>query len=284
MSNENMQNTAQNNVSRKKKDIKTTLRNVLVLILVAVISVAGTLAFLNDQTTKKVNTFTGSAGIDITLTEDNWDNTGEAMAANYTPKMIIPKNPTLKNTSSAANSDEWVALRVDYTYNNGTTDVATTRTDLETNLIETLGIDSNNWFKLSTKESASGDATKYDIYLYKSKLATGATATLFNQVQIKEQDALKKSDGTAKKLGSAADGSGGTPVFDANGKYINFKITLYGAAIKNDASLTEGLTSINTSDIGDIDMTDLTPAADAKDSRKIALALADLLKTLPATP
>lgn len=269
MSKEKIQNTSQNNVSQKKKDIKTTLRNLLVLILVAVISVAGTLAFLNDQTSKKVNTFTGSAGIDITLTEDDWDATGEAMAANYTPKMIIPKNPTLTNTSTADNSDEWVALRVDYTYGDG--DTATTRDDLEYNLIETLEIDTDKWFKLTTKES--GNATKYDIYLYKSKLAKDATATLFTQVKIKSQ-----TDLSGKQLG------GTTDVCDGNGKYINFKITLYGAAIKNDASLTEGLTSINTSEIGEIDMTNLTPADGAKDSRKIALALAELLKTLPATP
>ena len=283
MSKEKIQNTAQNNVPQKKNDIKTTLRNLLVLVLVAVISVAGTLAFLNDQTDKKVNTFTGSAGIDITLTEDKWTTTaadrpvkGEDMAKNYTPKMVIPKNPTLTNTSTGTDVYEWVALRVDYTYNNGTADVATTRTDLEANLIKTLGInETTDWYKLDTKVSSGGANTDYDIYLYRNKLINTVgsnSVTLFDQVEIKSQTEL-----TGKKLGT-------TDVCDSNGKYINFKITLYGAAIKDDASLTEGLTSIVSSDIGEIDMTNLTPASGAKDSRKIALALAELLKTLPATP
>ena len=283
MSKEKIQNTAQNNVPQKKKNIKTTLRNLLVLILVAVISVAGTLAFLNKQTEKKVNTFTGSAGINLTLTEDKWTavaddgvTQGEEMAKNYTPKMVIPKNPTLTNTSTADNSDEWVALRVDYTYGAGNT--ATTRTDLEDNLIESLNI-SSDWIKLSTKETASGNATNYDIYLYKNKLAKGATATLFTQVQIKQQSELMDTDGTAKtKLG----GSGGTDVIDSNGKFIDFKITLYGAAIKNDASISASLTELdNASSIGDIAMDDLAVEDGDSDSQKIAKALADLLKTLP---
>ena len=64
--------TGQQNAPQKKKDIKTTLRNLLALVLVATVSVVGTLAFLNKQTEKKVNTFTGSAGISVTLTEPQW--------------------------------------------------------------------------------------------------------------------------------------------------------------------------------------------------------------------
>lgn len=275
-SNKQTQQINQNNTVQKKKNIKTTIRNLLVLVLVAAISIVGTLAFLNKQTDKKVNTFTGSAGINLTLTEPNWDSTGKTMAENYTPKMEIPKDPTLTNISTTTDSDEWVALRVDYTYYDGAQNVATTRDDLETNLIETLDIDTSKWIKLITKGTSGGADTMYDIYLYKNKLpqtSSSNSITLFDKVKIKKQEDL-----AGKTLG----GSPGTAVCDANGKYINFNITLFGAAIKHDASISSTLTELdNAATIGEIDMDNLTAAASASDSRKIALALVALLKDLP---
>lgn len=255
---------------QKKKDMKTTLRNLFVLVLVAAVSIAGTLAFLSDNSEKKVNTFTGSAGIDVTLTEDAWTSIpdddkvqGEEMAKAYTPEMVIPKNPTLTNTSATA-CEEWVALRVDYAYAGDTV----TRGAIESTVIEALAINSG-WHKLNTQ--SGGKDTNYEIYLYCSTLSKDGTATLFDQVKIKEQKTLEAKG-----------------VYDtANKKYKDFAITLYGAAIKKDSSLEETLSTIKTEDISPtINMDDLDNAVtnSSKDSQKIAVALAKLLKTLPTTP
>ena len=296
----------QQNVPQKKKDIKTTLRNLLALVLVAAVSIVGTLAFLSDDDGKRVNTFTGSAGIQVTLTEDKWTAVaddiaqGEELAANYTPGMVIPKNPTLKNTSTSA-CDEWVAIRVDYKYGSATA----TKGMLEALVIQD-GISINSgWYKLNTKVKDTSDnlvATDYDIYIYNNKLAQNETATLFDQIKIKDQKTLE----TQREY----DGSNYT-VF-SNNKYTDFEITVFGAAIKNDASIASGISNINfnytitnednsTTDMAhniinyEINMSDLatqitnleaeiastTAEKQIKDSKRIALALANLLKTLP---
>lgn len=56
----------------KKKNVRKWVRNGVALGLVAVLSVAGTLAYLSKKA-EKTNTFTGSAGLKLMLTESAWD-------------------------------------------------------------------------------------------------------------------------------------------------------------------------------------------------------------------
>ena len=178
------------------------------------------------------------------------------MAGAYTPEMVIPKDPTLTNDSNSA-CDEWIAMRVDYEYD-GT---EKSKSELEALVIEELEM-SNDWVKLPTQ--SGGADTNYDIYLYKNKLSKDNSATLFTQVKIKNQTTL--------------DANG---VFDTgSGKYKEFKITVFGAAIKDDLSITNSLATIAPGDLpAAIDMTSLTVSGN--DSTKVAIALCQLLKDLP---
>ena len=66
--------------TKKKKDktsIKKMLGGFLALVLVAVVSIVGTLAYLGRTTGNTLeNTFTGSSDITVTLTEPNWKAAG----------------------------------------------------------------------------------------------------------------------------------------------------------------------------------------------------------------
>lgn len=95
-----------NQKKSKKKNAKKWARNGVALGLVAVLSIAGTLAYLQKKTDPKVNTFTGSAGLRLELTESNWDtdndgapDDGEPMkeAGSYIPGTVYTKNPQLVN-------------------------------------------------------------------------------------------------------------------------------------------------------------------------------------------
>jgi hypothetical protein len=151
---------------QKKKTKKKYIRNALALVLVAVISVVGTLAYLSKKTDPTTNTFTGSAGLRLGLTEPNWENSndtakdgGKSKAENYTPDLVIAKNPILYNASSvtingtypdksaavtADNSykyNEYVAMRIDFT--DGSNHAITYGALL--NVIKPINFDTNNW-------------------------------------------------------------------------------------------------------------------------------------------
>lgn len=62
-----------NKKEKKKTDVKKTLRNLVALVLVAVISIVGTLAYLQQKTGPVKNTFTGSDDITLKVIEPNWE-------------------------------------------------------------------------------------------------------------------------------------------------------------------------------------------------------------------
>ena len=107
----------------KKKNVRKWVRNGVALGLVAVLSIAGTLAYLQKTTGEKVNTFTGSAGLKLSLTESNWDtnnnntaDTGEPMkeATSYIPGNTYKKNPQLINwTIEVGNTTDWGKVQKD---------------------------------------------------------------------------------------------------------------------------------------------------------------------------
>lgn len=107
-----------------KRNLKQTIKSLLAMVLIAVIAVLGTLAYLGTNTDKEVNTFLGSAGIDLDLTEEDWTEepddggpTEKERAKDYTPGGEYLKNPQLKNVSSetsTGNPKEWVAMKVSF--------------------------------------------------------------------------------------------------------------------------------------------------------------------------
>lgn len=81
---------------------KRTLTLVISLLLVALVAVGGTLAWLMDKEGPVVNTFT-AGDVDITLTEDNVnnDNTPNTNSYKMIPGNTITKNPTITVASDS---------------------------------------------------------------------------------------------------------------------------------------------------------------------------------------
>lgn len=113
----------------KKKNVRKWVRNGVALGLVAVLSVAGTLAYLSKKA-EKTNTFTGSAGLKLMLTESAWDWDNDDNAADdknasitdaeykteplactnpYTPGTTYKKNPQLINWET----NNWASINKD---------------------------------------------------------------------------------------------------------------------------------------------------------------------------
>ncbi|WP_417089703.1 hypothetical protein [Eubacterium maltosivorans] len=160
------------------------------LLVVAIIAVGATLAFLSTTTGTKTNAFSSNRNISIQLRENEWDGytfkdgagdstTGEAaitgreedmtlgvnQAKAYLPGQSIPKNPTVKNNNTNGNGVETrVALKV--TYFIGEQQV--TYETFKTTLLDTNGIafDTDNWTNIQN----SSDEKLADIYLYNEEL------------------------------------------------------------------------------------------------------------------
>lgn len=218
---------------KKKTNIKKVLGGVLALVLVAVISVVGTLAYLGSTTgTTKDNIFTGSDDISVQLTETDWDKTGtgakgEEKAEHYTPGLKIEKNPVITNntsTTGAGDYSEWVAMRVDYQIQdstgalvNKTKEEFTGASGVVSSFNDSAGqaitdYAARNWIKVMPKTSTTA---KFDIYVYKVVLPKdNSTNSLFDSVTLK--DPITKV------------------TIGGNQKYPQFKINILGAAIKNE--------------------------------------------------
>ena len=161
--------------------------------LVAVLSIAGTLAYLQKQSGSKTNTFTGSAGLKLLLTETQWDydnnettlddGSSSKEAAAYKPSTEYLKNPQLVNTASfdkltittdathdheitavAADDtnkyDEYVAMRIDFKGTTKTT--AVTYSDI-LSVIEPIQFDTTNWKLIKAYTTTWVDVSNSDI-------------------------------------------------------------------------------------------------------------------------
>lgn len=95
----------------KKKEILKKIKGFLVIVMVAAISIAGTLAYLSRKTDRVTNTFTATDDIKITVIEPSFT----PPPGGYQPDVEYPKDPRLANiTGTEKNDDEWVIMRVDY--------------------------------------------------------------------------------------------------------------------------------------------------------------------------
>ena len=239
----------------KKAEWKKNLKIVIAMLLVAVVSVGGTLAYLSDKSDEKQNVFVGSAGIDLELKEEFDDED----AKDYTPGMVITKSPTLKNTSSTSTYYEWVAIKVSYVKDcatDGTGGTAVNYSELTDKVIkeinfkaDTLGTSgTNDWIKLKTADT-------YSIFVYKTSLKSGAeTSALFDEVEI--QNPVKTWDGVEITTDNISSGAQTLP---------SFRIDVIGAAVKDEENG------------GSLDWHKNFTTADT-DENKIGNALIDLLE------
>ena len=208
-------------MSDKKQGIskKQIFTMAVAMVLVAVISVGATLAYLNVTTTTKHNIFTGSEGIGLDIDEPSYD---PDKSNGYTPGTVFAKDPILKNTTADANTSEWVAMKVTYCSYESTSQTSTpiTYTEMQ-KYIKPIVFDDDastgKWKKIAGGE----DSDKYVIYMYKTAVAGQAeTGPLFEQIEIWSQSELQT------KWGSTTD------------FLMDFDIQVAGAAIKNEQSVT----------------------------------------------
>lgn len=123
--------------SRKRKRLKRKLASMTAMVLVLMLGILGTMAYLSTVSNEKHNTFTGSKGISLKLTEPGWDandngnaDDGDGMkeAGNYTPGKTITKDPKLTNDTGTTGGDstatEWVAIAVSYWIGNNASTIS----------------------------------------------------------------------------------------------------------------------------------------------------------------
>ena len=181
--------------------------SLLVIASACVLTVCVTLALMSKITETATNTFTSDRSISIALREDKWDGftfedtyekepgsvakdgltedqineLGITKATNYYPGDVIPKNPTLKNTSK---EDEYVAIKVTYVNNDGEA--------ISKDLFETTYGEINNLSSDFKRIEISGeDGYKYDLYIYRKLLKADSeqlslTPALFDKVVVNQ--------------------------------------------------------------------------------------------------
>ncbi len=178
---------------------KKVLLSVLATAMIVTVSIGATMALLRDTTETVTNTFTSDKSISISLREPLWDGydfstpdadyprgteatsddatLGFNMAQHYMYGDAIPKDPTVKNTTT--DEDVYVAVTVDcsvsgnaITVDDFTTKIGTIKTN-------------TNWIKI-------GDVGTKSIYMYGTSedaatavAAGGTTQTpVFSQVEL----------------------------------------------------------------------------------------------------
>jgi len=240
-----------------RKTRKKHIRNALALILVAVISVVGTLAYLSKKTTQTKNVFKGSSGLDLSLYEPKWESN---KANSYTPSQELDKDPQLVNGSewtddaskdkeiqdtevtSTSDHTEYVAMRVDFIDGDESSTTFTTYGNLVNNVIKPISFTTDKWTLVKLKDGTSWmNASNSDvetttltanakdansmIFLYKSSntltelTKKGHTEALFQKIQI-------RNGGTTEPIKNL-DGTGPAKT----GDFPTFTIVVKGAAV-----------------------------------------------------
>lgn len=262
-----------NEQKKKGSAVKKILVGFLAVALIVGTTIAGTLAYLSTITDTVQNTFTASGDIKLALEEVNYNfKAGSVLSeedpnpSKYTPGTTYEKDPVLINTTGDNESEEWVAMRVDYKIDGNV--VANNDLTGDSGIIDPITFDSN-WIKVTPSTFGASDGL-YEIYVYKYKLtkssstpeipAYGApytynastadvldirTTPLFSSIRVVDQDRLASRNHQSP--------------------YPTFSIDVKGAAIKNEAEST--FKTIDSNDFGNTDT----------NSYKIVDALVDLL-------
>ena len=197
---------------KKKKGVALTM--VLCGLLVAVLAVGGTLAWMTTTTETKTNSFSVASGtMKATLTEPAFTAAEKAKANKLKPGDIINKDPTVTNTTAAADgTSEWVGLKLTFTKGDGTTQLNSTEMAL---LLRVISYTINaNWMG-GTPTVGTTDQNR--TFYYTQRLAAGGSSTnpLFSSVRV---------------LSSAPDADLTTIKDSWNG----FKILINGGAVQGD--------------------------------------------------
>lgn len=200
---------------KQKGAWKRTLASFLGLVMVVLLTVAGTLAFLHTKSNERTNVFTSTNDIKLHLDEPNYNlretinaggtSTYEVKDSNkldpreYIPGMDYSKDPRLYNITgnqtkksdgtTVEYAEEWVAMRVDYGIDvDGSGQIASGEEKSCAEMSADYTGTGNSSTPMGIIDTITFDTTnwikvssnKYDIYVYKYKL--------------KATDSLKETD------------------------------------------------------------------------------------------
>lgn len=155
---------------RKQRNRRIAMTVALVLV-VALASIGGTIAWLTDNTDPVVNTFTAS-DIDITLTETG--TTNNAKSFKMVPGYTIGKDPTV--TVTAGSEKCYVFVKIDKS------------TTLDTYITYTVGSD---WQQL---EDSSGNNVSGVYYRVVVSSASAQSFSVLTNNQVTVKDTVTKAD------------------------------------------------------------------------------------------
>lgn len=163
---------------------KRMLIVLLTIALVAVLTVGGTLAYLNVVSTPLNNKFTfvgtGTGG----MKAETKEVFNPADAQNVVPGRKIIKQPYVENTSDI-DIGEWAAIRASFVYPTGHANAGTVLSDADFEIVKRV-ITVNTWGTDWVNEAGTAAATqKTGIYFYNTLLKKSAkTTNLFDSVTI----------------------------------------------------------------------------------------------------
>ena len=173
----------------KNRKFVVTLLSIL---LVLCIAIGTTVAYFGSVTGEAQNMFTGAENIRARLTEPNW-NAAEGLK--LVPGKTVAKDPMITNTGDL---DEYVAIKLTFQYDGGSTMAAA---DL-TKLIKLLKIDWSKQWKVcegSIVSDGTGGMTNISqslILYFDGILKVGeVTPPIFTSVHVKDQaEGLTEAD------------------------------------------------------------------------------------------
>lgn len=168
--------------------MRKKLISLLVIGMLMLVAAGTSLAYMNDKTNVLINTFAAAPLLDAELREPAWDgiefgetnalhpespDLGIQKAKAYTPNMILPKDPAIRNNNESDGMSEWVGIRISYVDDNGVNARDYIKNDA-------VPYDEKNWLKLPSEEK------DVEYYIYRHRLAPQVTtSSLFEYVQIK---------------------------------------------------------------------------------------------------
>ncbi|MCL2352972.1 MAG: hypothetical protein FWC55_10615 [Firmicutes bacterium] len=184
----------------------------------ATVAVGGTLAWLTQSIEAKGNDFnvlTSGDNMKAALDEPNYDPEAAQAAI---PGKIIPKDPTITNTTSETdNIGEWAGAKITFLKGNGDSAVKITDSQELATLLGAISLDFDTvgWAPATSASPLSQDM----VFYYKTLLGPGdATSPLFTGVTIK----------------SEADNA----VMDTIKGWGGFQIMVDGAVVQGDIALS----------------------------------------------
>lgn len=237
-------------MSKKKRNqkLKKKLASMTALVLVLAVGVWGTLAYLSKYSNKKTNTFTGSAGLELTLREPGWGSTtaNDENSKEYKPGSEIDKKPTLINgtlennkneetttiKTNTKNYKEFVAMRVDF---KGTVDADKNKRisyGQLLNVVKTINFDTTNWTLAAVATESNDNKLTW------TDPATSTTTLTENNTAV-SAIFVYKGKKTSSETGVVASGEETDPLFT--------RVTIKNGLTKNVTS-TDGNTTTTTAE------------------------------------